>query len=163
VPTGAEVKSLDANLLGGHVHGTGSVATKGKPAYTLQGKFSDLAAEQVGRLLGMEWSGGALNGAAEAELSGYTDKDLAASAQGTLHFEWRHGAVEFTADPPPPQALSRFDLWTADAAIANGAITLKQNKVQRGAKKSPVQASVAFGDPPAVTFGAQQEARSAKP
>ena len=96
------------------------------------------------------------------ELSGYTDKDLSASAKGTLHFEWHHGSVAgATAAAPTPQ-LARFDQWTADAAIADGAITLKQNRIQRGARKSAVEASAAFGSPARVTFADPQEAHSAK-
>ena len=39
-----------------------------------------------------------------------------------------------------PPALARFDRWTADAEIANGALTLKENQVKRGAHTQPVQA-----------------------
>ncbi len=161
-PTGAEISALNAGLLGGQVHGTGTIITKLKPAYRLEGKFTHLDSAQVGQLLGMTWSGGELDGAGEVALSGYTDKDITDSANGTLHFEWRHGSVAGGTDPTAPAALSRFDLWTADAAIADGAITLKQNQVRRGAKKSSVQGSVALGDPPRVTFGEPQEAESAK-
>jgi AsmA-like C-terminal region len=160
-PTGAEISSFDAGLLGGQVHGTGTVNTKEKPAYTLEGKFTNVDPAHLGRLLGMGWSGGALDGAGEVELLGYTDKDLTDSANGTLHFEWRHGSVASGDDPEPPPALSRFDLWTADAAIADGAITLKQNQVKRGAKKSTVRASVALGDPARITFGPPKEPESA--
>ena len=161
-PTGAEITSLEAGLLGGQVHGTGTISTKAKPAYRLEGKFTNLDSVRIGQLLGMGWSGGGLDGAGEVELSGYTDKDLTDSANGTLHFEWRHGSVAGGTDPGPPAALSRFDLWTADAAIADGAIKLKKNQVRRGAKKATVQASVALGDPPRVSFGAPPEADTAK-
>jgi hypothetical protein len=48
--------------------------------------------------------------------------------------------------------LTRFDRWTADAEIADGAITLKQNQVQQGVRKRAVEASVALGDPARVAF-----------
>ena len=49
--------------------------------------------------------------------------------------------------------LAKFDRWTADAEIADGAITLKQNQVQHGAHKAAVEGAAIFGDPPRVTFG----------
>jgi hypothetical protein len=57
--------------------------------------------------------------------------------------------------------LAKFDRWTADAEIADGAITLKQNQVQRGARKLALEGAVTFGDPPQVTFGPQQDTRAA--
>jgi hypothetical protein len=48
--------------------------------------------------------------------------------------------------------MARFDRWTADAEIANGALTLKENQVKRGAQTMPVQVSVTLADPPKVAF-----------
>jgi hypothetical protein len=50
--------------------------------------------------------------------------------------------------------LARFDRWTADVEIANGALTLKDNQVKRGARTTPVQAAVTLADPPKVAFPA---------
>jgi hypothetical protein len=94
---------------------------------------------------------------------------LAASAKGTLHFEWRHGSVAGPASQANarhvpllhpefiPPALTRFDRWTADADIANGTIKLKQNQVQQGSRKHAVEAAVTLGDPPVVAFPAPRE------
>ncbi len=162
LPAGAEISSLDASVLGGQVHGTGSLSAKDKPSYNLQGSFEKLNAAQVGQLLGMAWSGGGLDGAGQVELSGFTDKDLAASAKGTLHFEWRHGSVAGGTIPPVPPSLAKFDQWTADATIADGAITLTGNRVRRGTRKSSVGGSVILGDPPKITFASPPETRAAK-
>jgi hypothetical protein len=167
---GAEITGLDANLLGGTVHGAGTLRTPGpgrdRPAYTLEGHFEKLSPAAVGQLLGLRCSGGALNGDGKIDLSGFTDKDLAASVKGALHFEWRHGAIgaqgaQSHAAPVPP-ALVRFDRWTADTGIANGAVTLKQNEVQQGASRRAVEATVTLGDPPRVIFGSPKEATRAK-
>jgi hypothetical protein len=56
-----------------------------------------------------------------------------------------------------PPSLARFDRWTADADIANGAITLKQSQVQQGGRRRAVDAAVNFGVPPKVTFAAPSE------
>ena len=90
------------------------------------------------------------------------------SAKGSLHFEWRHGAIGpqpekpalSSKTPPIPPALTRFDRWTADAEIAGGAITLKRNEVLQGFRKQAVEAALTLGDPPKVAFAAPKEAQA---
>jgi hypothetical protein len=161
LPAGAEVAGLDAALLGGRVQATGTLSTGDKPSYSLQASFLKLAPAAVGQLVGMRWSGGMLGLDGQVDLSGYTEKDLAASAKGTLHFEWRHGAVAAASGSVPP-SLARFDRWTADAEIANGMITLKQNQVQQGARKRAVDAALTLGGTPKVTFAMPKDARAKK-
>jgi hypothetical protein len=157
---GAEIAALDAGLLGGRAHGTGTFHAAGinrdKPAYTLEAQFEKLSPRAVGQLLGLRWSDGSFDANGKVELSGFTDKDLAASAKGALHFEWRHGA----AGGSVPAALARFDRWTADAEIANGALALQQDQVRRGAQNASVEATATFGAPPKVTFAAPKETQA---
>jgi hypothetical protein len=158
---GAEITAFDANLLGGRVHGTGTyhaaATARDKPSYALEAQFDKLSPKDVGQLLGLRCSGGAVDGNGKIELAGFTANDLAASAKGALHFEWSHGTVAAASGFVPP-ALARFDRWTADAEIANGALTLKENananQVKRGAHTTPVQATVPLADPPRVVFPA---------
>ena len=89
-------------------------------------------------------------------VEGITAEDLTASAKGALHFDWQHGSVAAASRNVPP-ALAHFDRWTADAAIANGGLTLDQSFVTSGARKQTVQATVTFGDPPVVSFGAPKQ------
>jgi hypothetical protein len=161
VPTGAEISSFDAGLFGGSVHLTGSLvkpaSDKDEPAYTFEGDFQKLNVAQLGGLLGLRWSGAAMDGNGKIELTGYTAKELAASAEGALHFECRRGAIgsqpsESSKAEPVPAALSRFDKWSGDAAIANGSLTLGDNFVTAGARKQSVAAAITFGDPPVVSF-----------
>ncbi len=168
VPTGAEITDLSASLLGGRVLGSGTFAKPAtdadKPAYTLECRFENLKSKAVGELIGEHWSGGDLNGNGKIKLSGYTDKDLASSAKGALHFEWRHGAVmakpaaDFSEDTGPPAALAHFDLWTADASIADNAITLGPNQVQQSGRKRSVEGTLTFADPPKISFTGPKEA-----
>jgi hypothetical protein len=171
LPTGAEIASLDAGLLGGRIHATGSLDKpandRDKPAYTFEGQFQNLSTADVGALLGLRWAGGDFSGSGKIELSGYSANDLSASAKGDLHFEWRNGAMgnqpsAASKAGPVPAALGRFDHFTADASIANGAITLGQNQVVSGARKRSVDATVAFGDPPTITFPAPKETHTEK-
>ena len=171
LPTGVEITNLDAGLFGGSIHLAGSLlkpaSDQDKPAYTFDGDFQKLDVNAIGALLGLRWAGAPLNGNGKIELTGYTGEDLAASAHGALHFECRRGAIgnqpsESSKAGPVPAALGRFDRWTGDAAIANGGLTLDQNLVSVGARKQSVAATVTFGDPPVVSFGAPKQI-AAKP
>jgi len=152
LPTGAEITGLDASLLGGRVHGSGTLRTaatdQGKPSYTLEGQFEKLSPASVGQLLRLHFTGGNFDADGKIDLSGFTSKDLADSAKGTLRFEWRNGS----AGAPP--ALAHFDRWSGDAEIADGAVTLKQSEAQHGVRKEPVVATLTFGDPPKAVFAA---------
>ena len=153
-PTEAEFTSIDANLLGGQIHATGKLTNGDKPGYAFDGTVTKLNGSALCQLLSLQCTGGPIDGTAKIELSGFTDKDLASSATGPLHFEWRHGTVGADPSAQVPKELSRFDRWVADAAIANGAVTLRQNQVQQGANTSETDATITFGDPPIVRFGA---------
>jgi hypothetical protein len=161
---GAEITAFDAALLGGRIHGTGTyhaaATAQDKPSYVLEAQFNKLSPPALGQLLGLRFSGGAFDANGKIELTGFTAADLAASAKGALHFDWQHGAVTAAKGNIPP-ALARFDRWTADAEIMNGALTLKENQVMRGAHATPVQASVTFADPPKVAFPASKPAPAA--
>jgi hypothetical protein len=162
--TGAQIDDLTGDLLGGNFNGSGTFARGDQPIYTLEGDFEKLSPAAVGQLVGLRCSGGEFNAEGKVELTGFADKDLATSAKGTLHFEWRHGSVAGAANQPiahpalllpvesAPAALARFDRWTADAEIANGTITLKPSQVQQGSHRRVIGVTVALGDPPVVTF-----------
>ncbi len=155
--TGAEITDLDATTLGGHLHGTGALRTAGseanKPAYSMTATFQKLSPAAVGQLAGLSWSGGTLDAQGTIDLSGFADKDLASSAHGNLHLDWRHGSVSGQPESGQiPVPLARFDRWTGDATIANGVITLNQNRVQQGSRSYPVDGSLTFGEPPRVAF-----------
>jgi hypothetical protein len=171
LPTGVEITSVDAGLFGGSLHLAGSLvkpaSDQDKPDYKFEGDFQKVDVASIGALLGMRWAGDPLNGNGKIELTGYTGEDLAASAHGILHFECRHGAIrtqssESAKTGSVPAALSRFSAWTADAAIANGSLTLDPSRVSTGAHKQSVVATVTFGDPPKVTF-APPKLSTAKP
>jgi len=172
-PTGAEISNFYAGLFGGTVNLAGAITKpatdRDKMAYSLSGDFQRVNAEDVGRLLGLRWTGGALSGIGNLDLSGYTGDDLSSSAKGTLHFEVRRGIITAekpaTADTPSklpliPAALARFDRWTADATIADGDIQLGQNQIVYGSRKQALEATITFGDPPQLSFPAPKETRA---
>jgi len=156
-PASVEITSLVAGLLGGELNASGTVnipqSNGDKPVYTLEAQCQKLSPAAVGALVGERWSGKALDGAGKVVLGGYAGKDLASSARGTLHFEWKHGGLSGgsgTAAAPPQ--LARFDQWTGDAAIANGTITLGANQVQQGGRKHAAQGAVMLKQPARFVF-----------
>jgi hypothetical protein len=122
----------------------------------LTGTFEKLSPGAVGQLLGQHWPGGVLDADGKIELSGFAGKDLASSAKGNLHFEWRHGALTTRLGASPV----RFERWTGDAEIASGTIAVKQNQMLEGARKQRVDASVQLADPPTFTVVPSRETRA---
>jgi hypothetical protein len=165
-PTDAAFKSLYAELLGGQVHATGTLTKGEKPVYSLEAQFQQLSPPAVCQLFELKCTGASFEGNGKIELSGFTDKDLASSAKGQLHFDWKQGSIPgrtASSAAPLPPALVRFDHWSADADIDNGAVTLKQNQVQQGSRKSTVDSSIILGDPLKVTFAAPESDTASKP
>lgn len=162
-PDGAEISDLSASLLGGQLQLSVSLAKpatdQDKPSYELKGSFQQISPAALGQLIGLHWSGGPLSGSGKISLSGYTDSDVAASAKGTLHFECQRGAIvslaaAHTAFPPE---LAHFDHWTADAVIANGAVTLGQNQLRQSGRSHSIRTTLTFADPPKITFPSAEE------
>jgi hypothetical protein len=157
--TGVEIPSYEATLLGGRVNGNGLINPAGgdrdKPGYTIGATFDKLNPAEVGALAGSRWKGGEMEIDGKVELSGFTQEDLAKSAHGAIHFDWKHGSVAATGDAEAvPAELAHFDRWTGDAEVADGAITLKDNAVKLGARRRVVEGALAFGDPAELTFTA---------
>jgi hypothetical protein len=164
LPTGAEFTSIEGDLLGGKLHGTGKLTQGDKPAYVFEGELEGLSGPAVCELLALRCTAGLLNGRGKVELSGFTDSELAATAKGTLHFEWRHGAIEVNSATQIeiPKALTRFDRWSADATIANNTVSLASSEIQQSSRKSNVGATVTFANPPEVSFEEPKPVQSAK-
>ncbi len=123
-PTGAEITSIDGKLLGGAVHGAGTLTTGEKPTYTFAADFEKLNPSDVGQLLGENWRSGSFDAQGKLELKGYTGRDLADSANGTLHFEWKHGvaasgAGEVRSSAAAPGAFRSLDRGRADRERQN--------------------------------------------
>jgi hypothetical protein len=154
----AEITSLDAGLLGGQIHVTGKLENGEKPSYSLEGQFENMNPADLCELLELKCTGASFDGNGKMELAGYAGKDLADSAKGTLHFDWKKGTV--SESEGVPAVLGRFDQFTGDAEIANGGMTLKENSVQQGSYKGTVSATISFGEPPTVVFVQPKNATS---
>ena len=156
---GAEITALEGELLGGRAYIAGTVKAGAKPEYELSGSLEKLSPAAVGQLVGERWSGGEVNAAGKLEMTGYTGDDLAGSATGALHLNWKRGSVSGAAGTIPP-ALARFERWTAEAEIGQGKLTLGQNEAVQGASKSAVQGSVTLSIPAKASFVTPKDSRA---
>ena len=149
--TGAELTTFEASTLGGTLKGSAMLQAANKPQYTIVADFAGLKPALLGGLLGMRWSGESLGGSGKLEMTGFTGKDLAASADGTVQFDWRKGSIRGAGIP---LLLTGFDRFSGEAAIANGTLSVSQDKVQHGAKSTTAHAALTLAVPHKVTFSA---------
>jgi hypothetical protein len=163
-PTGADITGLDADLLGGEVHGTGSLTNGDKPVYSIDAHFDKLSPVAVCQLFSLQCKGTSVDGNGKIDLSGFTGADLSASAKGQLHFDWRQGSIAGHADSPAPipLALARFDHWTGEGNIAGGALAIQKSLVQQGPRTSTTDATITLADPPTITFATPRPVTATK-
>jgi hypothetical protein len=163
-PTGADLTGIDAELLGGQIHATGSLTNGNKPAYSFEAQFGKLSPTAVCLLLNLQCKGTSVDGNGKIELSGFTGADLAASAKGQLHFDWRQGSIvnRVGSSATLPPALAKFDHWTGEANIADGALAIQKSLVQQGPRTSTSDATITLANPPVVSFTALKPTTAAK-
>ena len=137
------IDNLDAALLAGTTHLGGDLTSNGDlVSADLTADFRGLNPAQLAQLLGPpapHWTGQGISGAAHFTATGATAHDLAASAKGTLSFDWQRG----TATPDLP----RFDRWTGSATFAAQSITLGTNQLFNGKAASHITGSIPFSGP----------------
>jgi uncharacterized protein involved in outer membrane biogenesis len=159
-PTQADLKTMDAELLGGQIHAAGKIENGNQPAYSLEGLAKGIDPVEFCRTLELKCSGKPIDLTGKIQLAGFSDSDLGSSAKGNLHFDWKKGAITgraLEADDPIPASLLRFDNWSADAEVGKNAITLGENTVRSGTRNTAIKtAVVTLGAPPKVTFSASK-------
>jgi hypothetical protein len=165
-PASADFSALTATTLGGQVNASGTVSwaagDQAAPGYSISAQFAGLSAAAVGQLLAARWTGGPINVDGKVDLSGFSAEDLAASAKGQLHFDWKHGgmagqgnASAGKANGDSEQAMPvRFGEWSGDATIEGGAITLGESHLIAGGRKLAIQGAITFVNPQKVDLKA---------
>jgi hypothetical protein len=153
----ATITNLDAGVLGGTAHASGSFElADGKPNYALKISLTGAKAQEVGHIVGQNWSGTNFNADGDLKLVGFTGNDLASSASGTMHFDWSKGSLATTSPAILPteleKSLARFDHWSGDATIGGGAIKLGLNQLTHAKENTSVDASVTLTEPAKMSF-----------
>ena len=136
-----------------------------KPAYTLNADLQKLSPAAVGQLLGLRSTGTAFDAGGKIELAGFTAQDLAASAKGSLHFDWRHGSLApaHGSNPVPcrPRPFRPLDRPTPPSPTAKSAI--KQDLVQTGHRKHAIEATIPLAAPLKVEFAKEPPPKTLTP
>jgi hypothetical protein len=140
----------EAHLLGGDASGTGRFALNADHAeYSVDGDVSHLSAAPLLELLGAAGASGTVSAHGQVKLSGFTQKDLAASATGSLDFDWQGGSI--TTIPARSIAIRR---WKGTVALGNGKAVLGDNTLQASQASQPpltISGEAPFGGPLRLT------------
>jgi hypothetical protein len=149
-PARAEIESLDAGVFGGKLHASGTVTQGDKLQYAIEGRLDGATGAAICQFLGLHCTGGPFSAQGKVAAAGFTGADLASSAEGAFHFDWRRGSV--SKGGTVPAQLARFAQWSGDAVIAQGGVTLGANTVTPAAKSASVAATIPLTDPPRIRF-----------
>jgi uncharacterized protein involved in outer membrane biogenesis len=147
-----KLESWQAGLLGGEAKGTGTFTWDANaPVYNLEGSVTQVDPAALSAVLqGADagaWSGKQLSGSGKIQFSGRTGKDFAASAAGSVDFNWPGGVVTTAAQPS-----LRFDSWKGTLAVGDGKAQLGDNVMVSGRRSSSVAGTIVFGSPVKLTF-----------
>ncbi len=158
--THATIESLDAQLLGGTAHLTGTYDYEnGKPVYSLDFQLNALKPAEVGSLFGQSWGGASASASGKLTLGGYTGDELTSSATGTLHFDWKHGSISAPASQIPAvmaKNFAHFDAWSGEAQISGGSLRLGENQLESNSAMHSVNATITLSTPAKMIINAKQ-------
>jgi hypothetical protein len=146
-----QLKSSTAHALDGQLHISGAMeVTDHTPHYQLEAQLDDATARSTAALFAENWGPGSINLRTSLKFSGFEQKDLLSSATGTFHWEWTNGGLP--GSPPVSGKtgtsisgpVSRFDTWTADGLIADGALNLQKSQILRGNDITPLTGTISY-------------------
>jgi uncharacterized protein involved in outer membrane biogenesis len=133
-----EVRSLDGRTLGGVLHAMGAVALASTPSYDAEVQLRHTSAPELAQLLKEHWGPGTIDLYGDLAMSGTTASSLSSSAKGTLQWRWAGGALPQLTSTP----LHRFDRWSGDGKVANGAIAITSSEVTNGGATAAVSGTI---------------------
>ncbi len=141
-----KIRSLNGRVANGTMHLTGAVDASGEqPEYQLNVQVTNAAPEALANIFEERWGNGVANLSAQLRMSGFSARDLAGSATGTLHWDWNKGG--FAAEEPLPvdaQPFLHFDRWSGDATIADKSVKIVHSLLARGQAAIPLSGSISF-------------------
>ena len=116
-----KITSMDADLLGGTVRLSGTVAlpADGGPKYSLETALAGASAIQAAALWHELWGPGTVSGTARFTASGNNASSLAQSVDGSFHLSWQGGSLR--------GVLPRFTVWDAAGTLSEQGLHLTQS------------------------------------
>ena len=146
------IEHWDATVLGGTAGGRGSFQwMEHKPLYALEGSFANWDSAEVGQLVSSHWKGGPIGGSGSVQLSGLTDKELIASATGSLEFRWQIGSMPEMRSP-----LAHFSDWHGELFVKDGKLQFGKNDLMSSGHRVSASGEFPFGGPPKLTVNVPQ-------
>lgn len=136
-----QILSIDGRALGGTLHASGALdATGNTPHYAAEAELSKVNAAEIAPLFHEKWGSGVLSLTTHFDMTGYTGSEFVSSATGTYSWDWARGSL--SADSGV--ALSRFDRWQAEGAIADKLLTLEHSTITQSGQPTAVTGSISF-------------------
>jgi uncharacterized protein involved in outer membrane biogenesis len=128
-----EIEELRGELLGGRHEGVWHADFTGRqPTYSAAGKLTDIALEQVGRLMRDPWATGHVSASYELTTSGSAAAALVQSSAGELEFDWRDGSLARLL-LPASQAPLRLRRFRGKMALRDGVLTFPEAQLETAA------------------------------
>ncbi len=152
----AHFTSIDARVLNGTLHATGTMDADGNaPHYSIDAQLLHAGAAGLASLWHEPLSAGIVSGGTHIDLTGYSAGDLAASARGSFHWDWTQGTWPNTAS-----ALAHFDRWTVEGTIKDGQLVIGTSQVAHGPSKQSVSGTISFSGKTNLTSTEQEQTAS---
>ncbi len=125
-----ELSQLHGEAFGGVLRANCQVGIgSGVPAYTFRGQLERASMAQVAGAMGDDWATGTAEFKFEGTAAGWTGAELAASAAGSLQFDWRDGTMAHVAlaGPEPPLLVRRF---SGRMSLHNSGLEIAASKLE---------------------------------
>lgn len=138
------VRELRADLLGGRHNGTWTADfTVAPPTYSGTGSITRVSMAQLGTLMHDSWAAGAVDAQYSLAMRGLDRASLRDSATGSADFTWSDGSLRHVVldGRGAPLAFSNF---IGKVALANGAFTLADCKLQSGGANYTVKGTASY-------------------
>jgi hypothetical protein len=139
----------------------------GVPHYEIEGQLDHASTSALAALFLEKWGTGTINLTTAVKLAGYEREQLTSSASGTFGWEWAKGglpvdpllaegkvlavsakpASQFSAGDSTAAVripVARFDTWTAEGTIANGALHLGKSQIVSGEENYRLTGTIDF-------------------
>ena len=138
------VRDLRADILAGRHNGTWTADfTVAPPTYSGTGSITRVSMAQLATLMHDNWAAGAVDAQYSLAMRGLDGASLRDSASGAADFTWSDGSLRHVAldGRGAPLAFSNF---MGKVALANGAFTLADCKLQSGGVSYTVNGTASY-------------------
>jgi hypothetical protein len=143
-----QLKSSTAHALDGQLHLSGSMDfTDHTPHYEIEARLENAGARAASSLFAENWGPGSIRLQTSLKFSGFAQKDLLSSADGSFHWDWTNGALPTSPSQTASltrNALSHFDSWTADGVVTGSTLQLEKSQLVHSNDATSLSGTISF-------------------